>query len=85
MKKFTIKEIKNYILKQDSLGDVLYNLSEEKIEEANTSPAYETGINCTCGRDGCEGHICPKKSDVDGDNSLCNCCPDCEEECRNDI
>jgi len=34
-RKFTIEEIRNYILKQDSLGDVLYNLTEEKIIEAN--------------------------------------------------
>ena len=33
--KFTIEEIKNYILSQDSLGDVLYNLKVEKIKKAN--------------------------------------------------
>lgn len=32
---FTIDEIKNYILSQDSLGDVLYNLTEQKIIKAN--------------------------------------------------
>jgi hypothetical protein len=32
---FTIDEIKKYILSQDSLGDVLYNLSVSKIIEAN--------------------------------------------------
>jgi len=32
---FTIDEIRNYILSQDSLGDVLYNLTEEKIIKAN--------------------------------------------------
>lgn len=32
---FTIEEIRNYILSQDSLGDVLYNLNEAKIREAN--------------------------------------------------
>ena len=32
---FTIDEIKNYILLQDSLGDVLYNLTEQKIIKAN--------------------------------------------------
>jgi len=32
---FTVEEIKNYILAQDSLGDVLYNLKAEKIIEAN--------------------------------------------------
>ena len=33
--KFTIEEIRNYILSQDSLGDVMYNLKAEKIIEAN--------------------------------------------------
>ena len=32
---FTIEEIRKYILSQDSLGDVLYNLSVSKILEAN--------------------------------------------------
>jgi hypothetical protein len=32
---FNIDEIRNYILSQDSLGDVLYNLSSSKILEAN--------------------------------------------------
>jgi hypothetical protein len=32
---FTIEEIRNYILSQDSLGDVLYNLKEENIRKAN--------------------------------------------------
>ena len=37
---FTIDEIRKYILSQDSLGDVLYNLSSSKILEAN-KPLYE--------------------------------------------
>lgn len=32
---FTIDEIRKYIISQDSLGDVLYNLSSSKIIEAN--------------------------------------------------
>lgn len=32
---FNIEEIRKYILSQDSLGDVLYNLSVSKILEAN--------------------------------------------------
>jgi len=35
MEKFTIEEIKNYILSKDSLGDVLYFLSENNIIIAN--------------------------------------------------
>ena len=34
-RKFTIEEIRNYIMSQDSLGDVMYNLKVEKIIEAN--------------------------------------------------
>lgn len=33
--KFSIDEIKNYISSQDSLGDVLYNLTEDNIYKAN--------------------------------------------------
>jgi len=40
-KTFTIEEIKNYILSMDSLGDVLYFLSEEKIIEANKNEPAE--------------------------------------------
>lgn len=34
---FTIEQIRTYIISQDSLGDVLYNLSEENIMQANES------------------------------------------------
>ena len=32
---FTIDEIRKYILSQDSMGDIIYNLNEEKIIKAN--------------------------------------------------
>ena len=32
---FTIDEIRKYILSQNSIGDILYNLSVSKILEAN--------------------------------------------------
>ena len=35
MRKFTVEEFKNYIMRQDSLGDVAYNCTEENIIEAN--------------------------------------------------
>lgn len=38
---FTIDEIRKYILSQDSLGDVLYNLSVSKILEANEPEEYD--------------------------------------------
>ena len=40
MKTFTIEEIKNYIRQQDSLGDVMYNLSEQNITKANKSISF---------------------------------------------
>ena len=48
MKSFTIQEIRKYIESQDSLGDVLYNLSESAIDAANrdideNSEAYKEG------------------------------------------
>src|SRR5688572_22778833 len=33
--KFTIQEIKNYLLSQESRGDIMYNLSAENIVKAN--------------------------------------------------
>lgn len=35
MTKYSIEEIRNYIISQPSLGDVLYFLSEENINKAN--------------------------------------------------
>ena len=34
--KYTLEEIKTYIRSQDSLGDVLWNLTDEKIQKANS-------------------------------------------------
>ena len=36
-RKFTIDEFKNYVLSQDSMGDILYFLNEENIIKANQS------------------------------------------------
>ena len=33
--KFTIEEIRNYLIKCDSFGDAVYFLNAEKIREAN--------------------------------------------------
>ena len=40
MNTFTIEEIKNYIRSKDSLGDVLYYLSEENIKKANKTISF---------------------------------------------
>jgi hypothetical protein len=46
-KRFSIEEIRNYIKSKDSLGDVMYYLSESEIEKANDIP--DEGICCMCG------------------------------------
>lgn len=33
--RYTIEEIKNYIMSQDSRGDILYYLNDENIKKAN--------------------------------------------------
>lgn len=35
MKTYTIEQFRNYLLSQDSMGNILYNLKEEKIDHAN--------------------------------------------------
>ena len=35
MRTFTLEEIRNYLLAQDSLGDALHNLNEKNIVNAN--------------------------------------------------
>ena len=35
MKKYTIDEFRNYLLKQDSLGDIHYFLNEDNVDKAN--------------------------------------------------
>ena len=35
MKKYTVEEIRKYILAQDSMGDILYYLNEDNIDKAN--------------------------------------------------
>lgn len=44
---FTIDEIRKYILSQDSLGDVLYNLSVSKILEVNEPEEEEDDFDFT--------------------------------------
>lgn len=39
--------------------------------------------DCTC--PSAEEHTCPFASEIHGDDSLCNCCPVCEQECAEDI
>ena len=67
MKKYTIEEIRNYILSQDSLGDVLYNLSEENIDKVNDvkfkdySEDEDNYIDLDSIRLECTCHACPEQ------------------------
>lgn len=38
--RFTLDQIRAYLVKQDSFGDAVYNLSEENILEANLPELY---------------------------------------------
>lgn len=39
--KFTIEEIRNYLLSQESRGDIMYYLSAENIRKANQAEENE--------------------------------------------
>ncbi len=40
---------------------------------------------CTCD-DSYEFHICPYQLEINGDDSeSCDCCEECEQQCRDDI
>jgi hypothetical protein len=78
--KFTIDEIRKYIESQDSMGDILYNLSEENIEKANS-----------CGfMGGCKHpieyeQICPLREEIEGIAYYCTCCDACRQNCKEEI
>lgn len=50
--------------------------------QPNDDPAL-----CRCGQPGStELHSCPYNREINDDpDTLCNCCPDCEGKCRDDI
>jgi len=35
MKKYTVDEFRNYLLQQESRGDIMYYLNEDNIDKAN--------------------------------------------------
>jgi hypothetical protein len=45
MKKYTVEEIKKYLLSQDSMGDILYFLNEDNIDKANEPDEDEDEFN----------------------------------------
>ena len=68
--KFTIEEFKNYLLSQDSLGDIMYNLSVKNIRKANEEDETEPSVekcehycNDVCNSLETELHYC---------NGVCN-------------
>ena len=40
---------------------------------------------CTCDEHEHDYHPCPFAVEVDGDETECNCCPSCTEECAQNI
>ncbi len=42
---------------------------------------------CKCGKNPkSEPHTCPYKKEIGDDyESLCECCPECEQECKDEI
>jgi hypothetical protein len=73
-RKYTIQEIKNYILKQDSLGDVLYNLNHDKIMEANQLEEIEEFSDEMIDSQGNMLRPNRFRLNSDGDKMLCDLC-----------
>ena len=54
-------------------------------KEKEKKEVYKTGRTC-CKAAKLKAHTCPYREDVHGDNeSLCNCCEQCQHECAMDI
>ncbi len=65
MNLFTVEEIRNYLLSQDSMGDALYHLSPESIIEANqadnSADLDEVSDGCPhCGSYEGDAYECPE-------------------------
>lgn len=60
---FNIEQIRNYLTKQDSFGDAVYNLNEKNILEANAPDLHSCS---SCGMES-EEH---KDFETDLDNSV---------------
>ena len=55
---------------------------ENTLEEKTHKTLCESCLH----NNACEPHTCPYKSDIHNDNeTLCNCCDECERECCMDI
>ena len=40
---------------------------------------------CTCDEHYWDSHTCPYHTEINDDDSECNCCPYCEQQCADDI
>lgn len=54
MKTFTIEEFKNYILSKDSIGDIMFYLSEENVKKANKKISFTLQEILSNGNNWCE-------------------------------
>ena len=67
------------------LSGVLRLVAAKKLR-LDTVPVvyYRRVFICTCGKPSMQ-HECPYERDVKGSKKLCACCPECTQECLNDI
>ena len=72
---FNIHQIRNYIQKQDSLGDVLYNLSEQSIYDANMVELYSCS-SCGNESENDDDFKTDLDQEVDRDEMVCENCYD---------
>lgn len=54
-------------------------------EEACKKLQIAMAKKCKCGNPATEPHPCPSAVEIYDDESPCNCCEDCEDECAMDI
>lgn len=46
---------------------------------------YGSVDHCTCKKYAYDSDECPYSSEIDGESSLCTCCPYCRDQCAGDI
>lgn len=81
MKTYTIEQIRKYLLTQDSMGDILYNLSEENLDKANpgishVKPWEDGGWDCP---DSPTGYCDYNQPDGSYDEDCCRYCGEPDE------
>jgi hypothetical protein len=68
-------------------GTGVFQVWPNWIEEDEKNATEEKNDMCpTCGNNpATEPHACPYKSEINGNEEECTCCPDCEHECAMDV